>query len=261
MLMIPNVKRLAFSLSLTLGLGCAFVPLGCGSSGGGTLAVPFQGDAKVPESIALRIRTCAAEHREHLRGDKHSVSFDVKLANDGEVDSVALRDSTLPDEDLEACMAGALGSLSMDTLPSRYSGSRPRDPGPPESRMLLGQTQVMACFASPPCVLALAFLIGATYITVQVYVHATSTTKPKPRPAPIATAAPTATSTDIPIPITKWSNDPGCDLQYEQDTVYCNRFSKKQDAAKCRENRSERLAYCIKSKGQTGHPPRYRSQP
>lgn len=58
-------------------------------------------------------------------------------------------------------------------------------------------------------------------------------------------------------PSGEWSDYPECDRQYEQDTTYCNRFRKKQNAAKCRANRSERLAYCNKTEGQTGHPPRY----
>jgi hypothetical protein len=39
----------------------------------------------------------------------------------------------------------------------------------------VGQTQALACLASPPCLLTLAFLIGASYITVQIYLHALST--------------------------------------------------------------------------------------
>jgi hypothetical protein len=129
----------------------------------------------VPEGIALRFRTCAVKHRTHIKPAEHSVSFDVKLAKDGQVDSVALTDSTLGDQDLEDCMAGALRSLSADDLPMRRSDSRHRGPVAPESRALVGQTQALACFASPPCLLTLAFLIGASYITVQIYLHALST--------------------------------------------------------------------------------------
>ena len=169
--MTSSLKRLALSSGLSLALGFAFTPLGCGSSGRG----PAHGDAEVPEGVALRIRTCAVKHRTHLRTAEHSVRFDVKLANDGRVDSVALKDSTLGDQDLEDCMAGALRSLSADDLPMRRSDSRRRGPVAPESRALVGQTQALACLASPPCLLTLAFLIGASYITVQIYLHALST--------------------------------------------------------------------------------------
>lgn len=70
----------------------------------------------------------------------------------------------------------------------------------------------------------------------------------------IAAAAPSSTA--IAVPLGQWSDYPECDLQYEQDTLYCNRFSKARDAAKCRAIRSERLAYCNKTQGQTGHPRR-----
>jgi hypothetical protein len=170
--MASRFKGLALSSVFALALGFAFMPLGCGSSGRG----PAHGDAEVPEGVALRFRTCAVEHRTHLRPAEHSIRFDVKLANDGQVDSVALKDSTLGDQDLEDCMAGALRSLSVDDLPMRRSESRPRGPVAPESRAVFGHAEAaLACLASPPCLLALTFLIGAAYITVQIYLHASST--------------------------------------------------------------------------------------
>ena len=87
--MIPTIKRLALTLGLTLGLGFAFVPQGCG----GVLPT-----AEVPESIAQRLRGCALDHRNHLGSTRNFVSFEVKFDSDGQVDSVALRESTLGDE-------------------------------------------------------------------------------------------------------------------------------------------------------------------
>src|SRR5262249_7474749 len=64
---LSRATRLALSLGITLTLGFAFTPLGCGSSGDAfTPSVPARGDAEVPESVARQIRTCAAQHREHL---------------------------------------------------------------------------------------------------------------------------------------------------------------------------------------------------
>jgi hypothetical protein len=52
--MTSGIKRLVLSSGLTLALGIAFMPLGCGSSGGGlALAFPKHGD------VARRLRTCA----------------------------------------------------------------------------------------------------------------------------------------------------------------------------------------------------------
>jgi hypothetical protein len=198
--MVFSVKRLALPLGLTISLVSAFTPLGCGSSGEAFAPVgPTHGDAEVPAPVAQRLTACAREHRAHLESAEHSVSFDVELTNDGDVDSVAVKDSTLGDQDLEACMAGALRSLSADDLPMRHSGSVPRGPVAPESRAPLGQAQALTCLASPPCLLAVGLLIGAAYIAVQIYVHAqsqSSTAKPKPRTAPTATTMPTAVTVD-----------------------------------------------------------------
>ena len=185
------VRWAAAVLAVTATLG--FAPLGCSSSGG-RLGVAGQGDAELPDGVAREIRTCAANHMHHLSSSEHTVSFDVKLAGNGEVDSIALLESTLGDEGLEACMAKALRSLSGDDLPLRHSSSRPRGPVAPEARALLGQTQALSCLSSPPCLLALAFFIGAAYVAVQIYVHAaqSSSAEPKPRTAPTTTTMPTA---------------------------------------------------------------------
>lgn len=170
--MTSSIKRLALSSGLTLALGFTFTPLGCG----GSAPAAAHGDAEVPEGVALRFRTCAVEHRTHIRPVEHSVRFDVTLAKGGQVDSVALKDSTLGDQDLEDCMADALQSLSARDLPLRRSESRPRGPLAPDSRAVFGQAEAaLACLASPPCLLTLTFLIGAAYITVQIYLYALST--------------------------------------------------------------------------------------
>jgi hypothetical protein len=94
--MARNVVRLAAAaLAVTAILG--FTPLGCGGSGGRFGAAGAgQGDAEIPEGVARGIRTCAAEHRFHLGRGQRSVSFDVKLASNGRVDSVALLELQKP---------------------------------------------------------------------------------------------------------------------------------------------------------------------
>jgi hypothetical protein len=157
-------------LGLTVGLGFAFVPQGCG---GVTPA------AEMPESVAWQFRACAVEHENHLGALDPSVSFDVNLDTDGQVDSISLRHSSLGDEELEKCLVAAIRSLSEDDLPLRYSQNRDRDPITPESRMLMGHPEALAaCLVSPPCLLTLTLVVGAAVITVQLYVNASS----KPRP-------------------------------------------------------------------------------
>ena len=214
--MTASIPKLALSLGVTLALGFAFTPLGCGGSRKGVgLAAPGQADANVPEDIALQIRTCAAKRREHLGSVEHYFIFDVELDGDGEVDSVALQESTLRDEGLELCMVKALRSLNEDALPMHRSENRPRGPVSPESRTLLGQ-EALGCLLAPPCLLTLAFLIGAAYITVQIYLQASShpgkrthhppavaTEEPPATTMPtVTTAAPVVTTVPTAVPIT-----------------------------------------------------------
>jgi hypothetical protein len=149
----------------------------------------------VPERIALRIRTCAAEHRVYERSGDLAARFEVNLSEDGQADTVALRDSTLNDESLEKCIASALRSLSERDLRAVRSEDPSLGSVSPESRALFGQAQALGCLASPPCLLALTFLLGAAYVTVHVVVVAVSEmSKPRTRTAPTATAIPTATA-------------------------------------------------------------------
>jgi hypothetical protein len=194
--MSSSVTRFAVCLGFTLAAGVAMVPAGCGGSGVGyEAAIARGGDAEVPERIALRIRTCAAEHRVYERSGDLAARFDVSLSEDGQADTVALRDSTLNDESLEKCIASALRSLSERDLRAVRSEDPPLGSVSPESRALFGQVQALGCLASPPCLLALTFLLGAAYVTVHIVVVAVSEmSKPKPRTAPTVTAIPTATA-------------------------------------------------------------------
>ena len=84
-------KRHAAALSLLVALGLTFVPEGCG----GRPPIP-----EVPSTLTGQFRACAAEHSHHLGEGVYSIAFDVAFADDGQVDSVALRESTLGDGDL-----------------------------------------------------------------------------------------------------------------------------------------------------------------
>jgi len=160
--MISRVNELALSLVFTLALGSALTPLGCGASGGGS-AVPARGDVEMPEGIARQVRTCAAQHLAHLGSGEQSIRLDVKLASDGQVDSVALRESTLGDDEVEVCMVRALRSLSADDLPMRRSENLPRDPAAPVSRALVGNH---ALAALAPISLAPVLITGIGIVVV-----------------------------------------------------------------------------------------------
>jgi hypothetical protein len=112
----------------------------------------------------------------------------LELDYNRQVDSITLVDSDLGDEELEACIASSIRSLSEEDLPLRIAENADRELSTPQSRMLLGNPGVgnpgvlgnpavlAACVASPPCMLSLVVLMGATVITVQIMVHAATTT-------------------------------------------------------------------------------------
>lgn len=210
--MISKLNRAVPALGLAAFVGFAFTPLGCGSSVPPALSVPPDAD------LSRQLRACVAEHTDHLTDTQHAISFDVRLTDDGEVESVAVRDETLRDEILDACIAHALRSLTEDALVTKLAGSRPPWRVSSESRALLGQTDVGSvngadaretalaleeCLAAPPCAVGLALIVGATVVavTIYVYVHAKpSILHPHP-PMTMMTSLPIATAEPIPVPM------------------------------------------------------------
>jgi hypothetical protein len=208
---VPTIKRLSLSLGITVGLGFAFVPQeGCGG---------VQPASDMPERLAGPIRGCAVEHTPHVGDGEHTVKYEVLLDSNGQVTAIALIESTVGDEELEKCIASSIRSLTVNDLLSHRSENFDREVARSESRNLLGNPAlpIAACLASPPCLLALTVLAGATYITVNIVVHsatATSTAIPTTITTawPMATAKPTATTTAPPVPIglTREESCPPC---------------------------------------------------
>lgn len=210
--MMFSIQKLAIPMGLTLFLGLIFTPVACAAS------LPTRADADVPASTAQQLTACAMEHKTHLGSAQHSISFQLEFAEDGQVDSVALKDSTLGDEGLEACMAGALRSLSMDELPMRGSEQGSRTSVAPDSRAFVGQEQALLCLYSPPCLLALGMLIGASFIAVQIYVNAAQSSTSKPWAPPIPTVMPTA----ITVPTVTTEADIDCKKVKEDCIEMCS---------------------------------------
>jgi hypothetical protein len=159
----------------------------------------------MPVRFAEPIRSSAIMHEHHLTATDHMAKFDVGLVN-GQVDSIVLVQSTHADEELEACLARAIRSFTVDDFPLRGAANLERDLASPESRALFGNpaaAPLAVCLASAPCLLALVVLVGATAITVQLTVYSATTTAPitatpttaTPVPTTTATATPTATAT------------------------------------------------------------------
>jgi len=199
-----TIRRFALPVGFLGGLGLTFVPSGgCGG---------VQPVAEMPVRLAEPIRSCAVMHEHHLTASDHTVKFDVGLVN-GQVDSIVLVQSTLADEELEACLATAIRSFTVDDLPLRASANLERDLASPESRELFGNpaaAPLAVCLASAPCLLALVVVVGATAITMQLTVYSATTTAPitatptttaTPVPTTTATATATTTTTSPPIAV------------------------------------------------------------
>lgn len=169
------MKASRFALSLGLLVGVASLCPGCGNS---RSRLSTQGDAQMPAFIAGRLTACAEERRTHLGSGQHAISFHLKFNEDGRVDEVAQGDSTLDDQGLEACMVRVLRSLSVDDLPLRTSGNEESESLGPDSKATVGMEHIMACMASPPCLMAMGMLIGASFLVVQIYVSQTSPLRP-----------------------------------------------------------------------------------
>ncbi len=189
---LSTINRFALPVGFLVGLGLAVVPSG-GCGGGPPVA-------EMPVRLADPIRACAVMHEHHLTASDHTVKFDVGLVN-GQVDSIVLVQSTLFDEELERCLATAIRSFTVDDLPLRGSANLERDPVQSESRELFGNpaVPVAACLASPPCLLGLVVIVGATAITMQLVIYSATTTAPiTATPATTATPVPTTTATATP---------------------------------------------------------------
>ena len=55
---------------------------------------------------------------------------------------------------------------------------------------------MLLCLASPPCLLALGMVVGASFIAVQIFVHAAQSSTTKPWAGPITTTMPPVAPAD-----------------------------------------------------------------
>ncbi len=205
----PRVARFALSLGLTLSLGIAFVPLGCGSSDASVSPVlPGSGTtAAVPERTAKELARCLRYHSAPFPpadNDTYPIDFAVKVSTSGEIAAVDVTRSALPGHDVEACLGGALLEMTLPMRPIamelRYRA--PEGRGAPPSRALFASPAVaLAPVSLVPVVLAGLGII--VVVTVIVYVvtdsgpSTTTVTPPVVTAAPVASAAPTATTAPI----------------------------------------------------------------
>lgn len=223
-----RITRGALALGLTMSLGFALVPLGCGGSETPVSPVLFpSGEPELPERTAKELGFCV--HR-YLGGfppaenNRYAVNFAVVLSESGRVTDVNVRQSALRGSIVETCLGGVLLDMRLPMRPvglNRWD-SAPRSPVVAESRGLFGQAEAaLSPVALLPLVIAGAVVI--VVVSVVLYVRAEwgkspttvappivtaippVTTAPVGTEAPIASAAPTTTATTAPtvLPMTR----------------------------------------------------------
>jgi hypothetical protein len=102
---------MGFSLSLGYVSG-VFTLAGCGSSQevAATLA---NGNRPIPEPVVLQLRDCGRQGSAPLPLIDGTITFNVYAREEGRVDLVEVKASTLGDPEVEACMVRALQALSL----------------------------------------------------------------------------------------------------------------------------------------------------
>lgn len=250
-----KIARHLLATGLTLSMGYAFGLFtlgGCGSSRAG-FAPPT--DGQLPERVVEKLTECTRRGPVPLQPVKHTVAFDVFMNSDGQVEQVALRDSTFHLDEVEACMEGALNALSEGTIDASLRRRAPASPAPlpPETRALLGNPIVIATGVAE-----VALVVGLIAVTVVVYYQVVRNTQTHRPPPPIPLVQDPPNPSEDPKPEPKGTTDPPpppappppprrypnqtCDddeldrLESEKDKICKSRY-----AADCRPNRSKKM--------------------
>ena len=170
----------------------AVMPAGCGAPASGDYVVVSPGQTVLPapesawqppEALVADLRACVKEHAGDLKTYSHHTKFDVTVTEEGAVERVDLRSSTLHHSALESCIAGVLATLSLPAseLPLRTSepvsgGERMRSEGQP-----LGVVQVIAGVALGPIIIVAAGVTLGVAIVVAATEEAIEAAKRKRR--------------------------------------------------------------------------------
>jgi hypothetical protein len=181
-----------------LSIGYAFGGFTLGGCGGSQAGFSSPADGQLPEHVVDKLTDCSKQGPKALVPVEYTVEFDVVVTENGHVEGVQLRDSTLHLADVEACMTDALYGLSTSTeaLSLRRRQLAPDTALAPKARSLFGQ-------AEPLELVEVLLGAGATllvgYVAYKVYVHyfvAQHHTRHRPHPAKPQTEEPPKPDTD-----------------------------------------------------------------
>jgi hypothetical protein len=138
--MTPRITGLGLSLGLTVALGFAFTPLGCGGSQE-VASPPAKTTSGIPKRVAVGLADCARGGAARLQPASYTVRFNVHVSPGGEARWVELVGSTLGDRDVEDCMKGAFQSVvwPVPAAALRSSEAETGDSTAPHARGLIAQ--------------------------------------------------------------------------------------------------------------------------
>lgn len=186
-------RLLSVGLIVFMGYGFGVFSLGgCGGSQEGGFRSAREHE-QLPERMLDKLTDCGKQGPKPLGRMEYTVEFNVVVTEDGHVEDVQLRTSTLPLAEVEACMIHALYELSRPAEAlSLWRRNLASDVAlAPEARALVSQG------AEPVELFALVGAAAATlvvgYVAYRVYVHyfvAQHHTKHRPHNAPPQTEEP-----------------------------------------------------------------------
>jgi hypothetical protein len=170
--MISGITRLALSLGLSLCLGAAFMPLGCGGEQKVVDYATADGPPEVPDGIKEELTDCVKRGVGRLSDSHYAIMFNVRADDDGDVRSVDIEDSLIGDRGIESCMRRALQGMTLPSSIRAMRSSRSDGEGvvAPGSRALVGNPLVLggATVALGPVVIVAAGVTVLVAVTIYI---------------------------------------------------------------------------------------------
>lgn len=169
-------------MGLALCLGAAFLPFGCGGDQDFAV-VPSNGSFDAPEApprTVQEITGCAERSAGRLKDTHYAITFDVDVTPSGETRGVKLRESMIPDHDLESCIEHALANMRVPRhILAR--ASRPRGAVSPQSRAPMGNVVVLVGVAElVPILIVVAGVSIVVGVTIQIVAEEVEAAKRRP---------------------------------------------------------------------------------
>lgn len=165
--------RTVFSGVAGLGLALGLVPLGCGGTQDDYTVIEHPSVAaevarshadELPEEIRRPLITCIQHHAGSWSGRSFAVRYDAKANQDGVVQEVTLRNTTLPEGGLEGCLRQVIATMTVPEQALRKRSSGPFSGGERmtrERRGPLGDSE-----SSNPLVLLGPIIVEAVSVEV-----------------------------------------------------------------------------------------------